>query len=214
MTEEHVDTLLFVAEHSIMKDKEEISAELLLLEMAIQNLRRLDQQIQTLEHEMEKTLLQSDGRLLLTVPGIGVVTAAEFYSELGDISNYDHAGQLIKKAGTNPIIIQSGGTQGYYGKISKQGNKHFRFVIYTIGKSLAQHNQDLRPFYDRLKAKGKHARKAYIALGNKFIRIAFSMLKHQKPYESKQSDYRILDQIKKKLVYVKIETYLQHALAA
>ena len=74
-----------------------------------------------------------------------MVTAAEFYSELGDISNYDHAGQLIKKAGTNPIIIQSGGTQGFYGKISKQGNKHLRFVVYTIGKSLAQHNQDLRP---------------------------------------------------------------------
>jgi hypothetical protein len=33
----------------------------------------------------------------------------------------------------------------------------------------------LRPYYERLKDRGKHSRKAYIALGNKFIRIAFSI---------------------------------------
>ncbi|WP_428910113.1 transposase [Niallia sp. Krafla_26] len=170
--------------------------------------------IKLIEKEIEKELLQTDGRLLLTVPGIGVVTAAEFYSELGDISQYDNAGQLIKKAGTNPIIIQSGGTQGYYGRISKQGNRHLRFMVYTVGKCLAQHNKDLRPYYEKLKAKGKHARKAFIALGNKFIRIAFSMLKNRKPYESKQSDYRVFNEVKKKLLYTKMNTYLNIVLAA
>ncbi|WP_394235939.1 IS110 family transposase [Niallia oryzisoli] len=209
-----IHTLYQVAQTSIVKEKEEVSAELLILSMAIQDLKRLSENIKTLEKEIETALLQTDGRLLLTVPGIGVITAAEFYSELGDISNYENAGQLIKKAGTNPIIIQSGGTSGFYGKISKQGNKNLRFMVYTVGKCLAQHNKDLRPYYLKLKERGKHARKAYIALGNKFIRIAFSMLTHKKPFESKQNGYSIFEEIKKKLNFTKINTYLNIALAA
>ncbi|WP_428910931.1 IS110 family transposase [Niallia sp. Krafla_26] len=212
--ETHIQKLFYVARNSIIKQVEDVSAELLLLRLAIQDLKRLNGNIKLIEKEIEKELLQTDGRLLLTVPGIGVVTAAEFYSELGDISQYDNAGQLIKKAGTNPIIIQSGGTQGYYGRISKQGNRHLRFMVYTVGKCLAQHNKDLRPYYEKLKAKGKHARKAFIALGNKFIRIAFSMLKNRKPYESKQSDYRVFNEVKKKLLYTKMNTYLNIVLAA
>jgi transposase len=209
-----IHTLMRVAEQSIVKSKEEVSAELLLLQLAIQDLKRLDENVSILEKEIEVALLETDGRLLLTVPGIGVTTAAEFFSELGDISQYTHAGQLIKKAGTNPIIIQSGGTQGFYGRISKQGNKNLRFMVYTVGKCLATHNKDLRPYYEKLKERGKHARKAFIALGNKFIRIAFSMLKQQKPYESKQSEYSIFQEIKKKLAYTKMDTYLNIALAA
>lgn len=209
-----IQTLLMVADQSIVKPKEELAPELLLLRMAIQDLKRLDENVRILEKEIEGKLLQTDGRLLLSVPGIGVVTAAEFYSELGDLSNYEHAGQLIKKAGTNPIIIQSGGTEGFYGRISKQGNKNLRFMVYTVGKLLAQHNPDLRPYYEGLKARGKHARKAFIALGNKFIRIAFSMLKNKKPYESKQKEYTIFQEIKKKLRYTKMNTYLSIALAA
>jgi transposase len=209
-----VQTILKVAKQSIVKLKEEVSPELLLLRMAIQDLKRLNENVNILEKEIEGTLLYTDGRLLLSVPGIGVVTAAEFYSELGDISHYESAGQLIKKAGTNPIIIQSGGTEGFYGRISKQGNKNLHFMVYTVGKLLAQHNQDLRPYYLGLKERGKHARKAFIALGNKFIRIAFSMLKHKKPYESKQKEYTIFNEIKKKLSYTKMSTYLNIALAA
>ncbi|PGT77930.1 MULTISPECIES: IS110 family transposase [Bacillaceae] len=214
MREDTMNTLLSVAENSIVKPKEDLSAELLLLQLALRDLRQLNETIIILEKEIERVLLQTEGRLLLTVPGIGVITAAEFFSELGEVSHYENAGQLIKKAGTNPIIIQSGGTQGFYGKISKQGNKHLRFIVYTVGKSLAQHNKDLRPFFDRLRERGKHARKAYIALGNKFIKIAFSMLQHKKPYQSKQPQYSYLSEIKKKLNYTKTEEFLKIVLAA
>ncbi|MFY0546351.1 sigma 54-interacting transcriptional regulator, partial [Brevibacillus sp. H7] len=109
--------------------------------------------------------LQTDGRLLLSIPGIAVVTAAEAYAEMGDVSQYENPHQIIKKAGTNPVVIQSGGGKGYYGAISKQGNEHLRYVVYTAGKCLSLHNTELRPFYERLKEKGKHARKIHIAMG-------------------------------------------------
>jgi len=154
-----------------------------------------------LEREIEPLLLETDGKILLSVQGIGVVTASELFSEIGDVSQYENPGQIIKKAGTNPIMKQSGGGQGYYGRISKQGNPHLRYIIYNVGRSLYMHNKDLKPFAKRLKEKGKHAKKVFIALGNKFIKIAFAMLRDKQPFMSKQPDFHILHEINKKLSY-------------
>ena len=107
--------------------------------------------IDELEQEIESLLLQTDGRLLLTVPGMGVSTSAELFAEMGNITHFTHAGQLIKKAGTNPIVKQTGGTKGSYRRISKQGNNHLRYVVYLAGRNLCLHNQDLKAFYLRLK---------------------------------------------------------------
>lgn len=196
-----IEKLLYAANHSLSRSKEELAPELLILNMKLKELGNFNENIQALEREMEALLLQTDGVLLLTIPGIGVVSAAEFYSEIVDISNYDHPGQLIKKAGTNPIVKQSGGGGGYYGRISKQGNAHLRYVLYHIGHTLAIHNKDLMPFQQRLKEKGKHYRKIYVALGNKFIKIAFAMLRDKKPFSSHTPGFQIHHEVNKKLKY-------------
>lgn len=196
-----IQKLLYAAEQALSLSKEELSSELLLLNIKLQDRKRINTNVQCLEKEIESLLLQTDGKLLLSIPGIGLVSAAELYSEMGDISQYENPNQLIKKAGTNPIIKQSGGDDGfrYYGKISKQGNPSFRYTLYSAGRNLCMHNRDLRPYYDRLKAKGKHARKIFVAMGNKFIKIAFAMLRDKKPFLSKQPGFRVLDEINKKL---------------
>ena len=100
--------------------------------MKLHDLHAFNSKIDALEQEIECLLLQTDGRLLLTVPGLGVSTAAELYAEIGDVSQFSNANQLIKKAGTNPIIKQTGGGAGSYRKISKQGNDHLRYVVSAI----------------------------------------------------------------------------------
>jgi len=202
-----IENLVYVAKESLCKPKEQVRAELLLLRLAIQNIENLNENVKLLDAEIERTLLETEGRLLLSVPGIGVTTAAEFYSEVGDLSNFEHAGQIIKKAGTNPKVIQSGGIEGFYGRISKQGNKHLRYIVYTIGKCLAQHNKDLRPYYEGLRNRGKHQRKAYIAIGNKFIRIAFAMLKNRMVYETKDESYQYLRMMREKLRHTDIKKF-------
>lgn len=83
---------------------------------------------------------------------MGVSTAAvELYSEEEDVSQYENPGQIIKKAGTNPIIKQSGGGKRYFGRISKQGKPHLRYIIYNLGCSPAMHNKVLQAFVTRIK---------------------------------------------------------------
>ena len=214
LRESTIKALLYVARESLCRPKEEVQAELLLLRLALKNMEHLNETVKLLDREIEHVLLQTEGRILLSIEGVGVITAAEYFSEVGDISHFDHAGQIIKKAGTNPIVIQSGGVEGFYGRISKQGNKHLRFIIYTIGKSLAQHNKDLRPYYEHLRDKGKHQRKAYIALGNKFIRITFAMLKNGTIYKSKNESYQYLKMMKEKLRHTSMSEFYKIVTAA
>ncbi|MFR9708592.1 IS110 family transposase [Paenibacillus sp. MB22_1] len=194
-----IQKLLHVAEQALSRNLQELRPELMLLKMKLRDLRTFDAKINVLEQEIENLLLQTDGRLLLTVPGLGVTTAAELYAEIGDVSQYSNANQLIKKAGTNPIVKQTGGGKGSYRKISKQGNDHLRYAVYLAGKSLCMHNKDLKPFYDRLKEKGKHERAIFVAMGNKMLKVAFAMLRDRLPFQSQCSDYHILDEVNKKL---------------
>lgn len=196
-----IEKLLYAARESLSREVSDLQSEFLVLKIKLENLKNLNTNISLYEKEIETLLLQTDGILLLSTPGIGVVSAAELYCEIGDISHYENPGQIIKKAGTNPIVKQSGGGKGFYGKISKQGNPHLRYVIFNIGRCLANHNEDLKPFVTRLKDKGKHSRKVFIALGNKFIKIAFALLRDKKPFISKSKSIEIKHEINKKLKY-------------
>jgi transposase len=204
--EDTISKLLYIASESVSRPVSELRGELYVLKMKVEEYRFIQSQVEHLDREIEYLLLQTEGSILLTVPGIGLITAAEFYSEMGDISNYDSAHKLIKKAGTNPVVYQTGGKKGYYGKISKQGNSHFRYIVYLIGKSLAMHNPDLKEFYHRLKSKGKHSRSVYIALGNKFIKIAYALLRDAKAYQSSQENYSSYNEMRKKLKYTSSKT--------
>ncbi|MGJ9385282.1 hypothetical protein [Salipaludibacillus sp. CF4.18] len=57
-----------------------------------------------------------------------------------------------------------------------------------------------------MKKKGKHSRKVYIAMGNKAIKIAFGMLRDQKPFQSIDPNYQVLHEINKKLKHQVIST--------
>jgi transposase len=194
-----IEKLLFAANESVSRPMDQLSSELFLLKQKLRAYEWHSKTIKEYEEEIERIFIETDGILLLTVPGIGLATAAEIYCEIGNISNYTSASQLIKKAGTNPIIKQSGPDGGYYGCISKQGNAHLRRAIYHAGRCLSTHNDLLKPFYTRLKEKGKKAGKINIAMGNKFIKIAFAMLKNQKPFEWNHPGFNYDQEIAKKL---------------
>ncbi|MBB2483560.1 IS110 family transposase [Bacillus sp. APMAM] len=194
-----IEKLLFAAKESVSKPIEQLSSELFVLKQKLRAYEWHTKNIEAYEKEIERIFAKTEGLLLLTVPGIGLITAAEIFCEMGDLSHYNSASQLIKKAGTNPVIKQSGQNGGYYGCISKQGNSNLRRAIYTAGRCLSTHNEALKPFYNRLKEKGKNIRKIYIAMGNKFIKIAFAMLKNQKPFEWNHPSFNYEQEISKKL---------------
>ncbi|QHS21830.1 IS110 family transposase [Virgibacillus sp. MSP4-1] len=199
MRDQSIETLLAFAKYSISKPKDDLQVEHYLLKQQLDQLELLERQIKNLERQIEDLFVQTEGAVTLSVSGIGVVTGAELYAEMGDISDFDHAGQLIKMAGTNPIVKQSGDRSPSYYAVSKQGRRTFRNIVYQVGRTLARNNPDMKQKYLALLERGKYPRQAYIAIGNRMIRLAYSMIKHQTLYRTSHEDYTLQDQISKKL---------------
>ena len=210
LRDQTIQCLLDYAKHSISQSKELLEADQFLLVHSLDRLDLLDTQIQLFERKIEDLFVQTEGSLILSVPGIGVVTGAELYAEMGDISDFDHAGQLIKMAGTNPIVKQSGGKKPSYYAISKQGRRTFRNVTYQVGRSLSKNNPEMKQKYIALKDRGKLPGQAFIALGNRMIRLAFSMIKHQTLYRTDDPNYVLYDQLFKKVHRANINRFYEN----
>ena len=184
-----IERLLQYAEESISKPKEAVTAELLLLRLKLDEYNLIRRQIAELEEVIEELLLETDGGILLSIPGIGVILAAELTAEMGDLEAFTNAGQLIKMAGTNPVVKQSGGKKATHFAISKQGRAPFRAIVYQVGKCTAFHNPDMNARYRHMKEQGKLTGQAYIAIGNRILRLAYAMRKHQTLYQSPYPGY-------------------------
>jgi transposase len=143
----------------------------------LDDLERLNRRIESFEEQMEALLVRTRGILLLSTGQIGVVTAAEFMSEVGlKIDKYSSSLAVIKLAGTNPVPDESAGHKGQM-KISDQGNPWFREVVYTIGKNLSE-GRYTNPYFAKFRNQlsCRFPKQKRIAVGNKFIRVAFAML--------------------------------------
>jgi transposase len=143
----------------------------------LDTIERLNYRIKSFEEQMEAILVRTRGVLLLSIGQIGVVTAAEFMAEVGlEIDKYSSSAAVIKLAGTNPVPDESAGHKGQM-KISDQGNPWFREVVYTIGKNLSE-GRYTNPYFlnFRNQLSCRFPKQKRIAVGNKFIKVAFAML--------------------------------------
>lgn len=206
--DQSIERLIRFAHQSVSKPKECLQAELLLLHLKLDELELLAAQAELVKKEMEHVLLQTDGGILLSIPGVGVTTASELTAEIGDLTLFTRPEQLIKMAGTNPIIRQSGGKRATTHQISKQGRADFRAAVYRAGKSMNRQNPMMRKKADEMKAKGKKMGQIYIALGNRLLRIAFAMMKKKQVYQPADPGGKSLQQV----IAGKLRTHEKQAL--
>lgn len=199
-----INCLLEFAVHSFSKPKALLEAELMQLQFTLQSYEHISSQLKQLERRIEEELLRSDGAILISIPGLGVTTAAELTAEMGPLETFTDANQLIKMAGTNPLVKQSGGHRPTYAGISKQGRKQFRNIVYLVGKCVSTMNPEMRRRYLAMQDKGKATRAIYIALGNRMLRLAFSMIKKQALYRTDEPGYCLKTIIRSKLSTVSL----------
>ncbi len=67
--------------------------------------------------------------------------------------------------------------------ISREGSVELRQAIIELGRGLGQHEPDFRDYRRRLLGAGKPASVAAGAVGHRAHRLAFAMLRDQKPYD-------------------------------
>ena len=124
--------------------------------------------------------LKRDQRLLATVKGIGPISALTLLASVPELGRIDNkvAAALI---GVAPFVHQSG-TMVAPARI-RGGRAAVRSILYMAAVTASRHNPVLRPFYDRLIAKGKPAKVALIAVLRRLVAFANAVLKSGQPWK-------------------------------
>ena len=121
--------------------------------------------------------------LLTSIPGIGEDTAHWLLSVIQTQKRFDSARQLVAFIGLNPTVFDSGTSVHKGGPISKRGSSTIRAKLYFPSMSAIQCNVIIKPFYQKLLAKGKCKKVALIAAMRKLLHIAYGVIKHQEKFD-------------------------------
>lgn len=123
-----------------------------------------------------------DGALIQSLPGMGVVLAAELMAEAGDISRFRSAAALASAAGLAPVLRQSGKSRLL--KRPGYANNRLKRVFYQSA-FCALSDPLSRAFYDRKRREGKRHHQAVIALARRRLDVLWALLASRKPFNAK-----------------------------
>jgi transposase len=147
-------------------------------------LRRLDQQIEALAAQ---TVDPQTKALVESMPGFGPTTAAKVLAYLpSEIllwgSNRKVAARLQAFMGNDPRLKESGQWKGQT-KMSKRGVETLRTAFFQAAFSAAQHDPELKAFYQRKRAQRKTHHVALSHLMRILTRRLVAVLRSGKPYQ-------------------------------
>jgi transposase len=137
---------------------------------------RKTQEIQALEGDIAGRLVQTPYVLLLSFPGLNVVSAADFAGEMGPLGNYATGRAITGRAGLRPSRYQSDKVDHANGPRVRCCNHKLRAAILGIADNLVPCNHHFQALAHRWKADGKDPRHTRVRVGMRFCRIAFHMV--------------------------------------
>jgi transposase len=141
-------------------------------------LRELDQRIAKLTST--DPVFRERLALLITVPGVGAVTAAGLLADLPELGAMNR-GQAAKLVGLAPINRDSGSLRGK--RMIGGGRTQVRRSLYMATLVATQHNQLIRRQYQHLLARGKAKMTALVACMRKLLLILNAMIKNNSPWK-------------------------------
>jgi len=140
------------------------------------------EQLTELDEEITELMKDIPGaEEMLAIKGLGPITIATFFSEVGDITNYHHPQQLVNMAGLSLREHSSGKFKGQT-KLTKRGRKKLRKSLYLAVRPLVASNptfKALHRYYTTRPNNPLKKQQSLIALCGKLLRVLFAIGKKQ-----------------------------------
>ena len=139
-----------------------------LLQMSRSNMESFDRMQKTLTRALVSDPQISDRvNLLMTIKGVGEVTALTWVLEIGEVERFDRVSQTVSYCGLCSAQNESAG-KSKRGPISKKRNKHLQTVLIEAAKLAPRWNPQLAAVYEKEAAKGNRNR-ATLAVARKLV---------------------------------------------
>jgi len=152
------------------------------VDAALRQIDFITDEITKLERELARFALESpQARRLMTVPGVGLITAVAFLAQVGDIARFSDPRQLVGYLGLDPRVRQSGASEAITGRISKEGSALVRHVLVEAAHTAIRSPGPLRAFFERVRARRGHA-VAIVAVARKMSTLFWQLLTRGEDY--------------------------------
>jgi transposase len=151
-------------------------------------LPRLDDSLKTVLLQRKQVAAEGEGILdahplagvLISMPGIGVRTAARILLEIGDASGFKSSGHLAAYAGIAPVTRSSGSSiKGEHP--ARTGNRKLKRAFF-LAAFAALSDPTSRAYYQRKRDQGKKHNAALICLARRRCDVLFAMLRNKTHY--------------------------------
>jgi transposase len=142
-----------------------------------------------LDKAIELLAQRADDQLLGQLPRIGKPTAAAILTAIGDVHEDQNGKQLVKLAGLDLRLFESGSSIRKLPKISHVGSASLRYWLYHYAMRLIAHEPHCTAYYQRRKhqSPGKGSgQRALIAVCDTTIRMIYRILTDHAPYDPKK----------------------------
>jgi len=155
------------------------------LTQLLDELEMLEGHLADIEASMERKLKATGcAEPLLSVKGIGVVTAASFLGEVGDPLRFDNARQIMNYAGYN-LTEDSSGKSKSGTCISKRGRGQLRSLLYQMAFTMVGQNAEMKALHKYLTSRASNPLKkkqSLVVVSKKIITVIYSLLKKRATY--------------------------------
>jgi transposase len=174
------DRLVLAARAALPTPEAAVARQVLADDLGL--LGNLDVQIVAAEAKIAQLLPDTPFAPLTTVPGWGVVRAANYGAAVGDPGRWPGARQLYRASGLSPAQYESAGKRRD-GTISREGSVALRRALIDLGIGLWHADPAARRYGQALRARGKKGGVIGCAMANRANRIAYALVRDQTGYD-------------------------------
>jgi transposase len=140
---------------------------------------------------------------LVSVPGIGLITASSFIAVIGDPTRFPSSGHVVSYLGLAPSMYDSGEIERH-GHITKAGPPYMRALLCEGAQHAARTSHPLHPYFARIAAKHGY-KKAAIAISQRLARIMFRMWLNGEPFDVTKLNIELENTSRTKVYYWRIK---------
>jgi len=142
----------------------------------------MEHRIVAITKEIQRQLKpDAQAKLLITIPGIGHLTAYLLLNEIGDIKRFPTPGKLCSYGGIVPIVRQSADHR-WQGHITREGNRYIRWALTESACKAPNKDYVLGSFHRRV-AFRRGPLKARVAVARKLLVAVWYVLTYGEPYK-------------------------------
>ena len=142
---------------------------------------QMDSMVDELEQQIEDCIHSIDPPIL-SIPGIGALSAAVILSEYGDFSKFQNPSKMLSFAGLEPGYFQSGQSEST-GHIVKHGSSKLRCALINCCLPLISNEPVFAEYYAKKRAEGKSHLVAMTHVAKKLLRVIYTLQTRNIPYD-------------------------------